>query len=560
MIIRPFLYLCSLFAPQQQEDFLHWLPSETLVAAYAPDLGQTLEKLLESGAYHKFYSGPLFKELSARPEYVMGMTGVQGLLNSVDREPTELISALCGNGTVFGFWPSVEDGELHAVLAFASKDATVVQEALNHALAFASKGEVQVEGDHWQADLDEVHLERRDKVFLVGTSPAALKRFQKSDSSVSTTEEFQRAVQHMEKKDAWAWMDGDLIRYEDNLPRKPEDVGASFIGAELHEALLHTPWIMGDLSITSASITFNTKLPTPSHLKETHAPFFPEPREVNIPQLTDSLGYMIFHRDMASWWNSRDLYMNENAVAESVETDGNFSLLFGRDFGPEVLHWLEPEMLFLSARRPYEGRLEIEIPGFAFGMKIREGAPEDLENGFINAFMAAILFTNFDGTKEPDEVLLLDMQSHGDGSHTYLGKYREWNQDVPAPVEMNFAPAMWIHPNGEVWMASAVEILDEIRRAPRSQVQANGDFVEIAVKPGLKILDADKDALIAQRVLEEGGDMEEAEAFFIRLRSALDLYEAASIRRYFQDGYLLGEAKIFTSSRDGTEEKDEQVF
>ena len=84
-------------------------------------------------------------------------------------------------------------------------------------------------------------------------------------------------------------------------------------------------------------------------------------------------------------------------MAGSVEGDGNFRVLFGRDFGPDVLAWLEPEMRVVVARNPDAAArpLELELPAIALGMQLRDEAPHDLGRAFTNAFLAAIAFVNF---------------------------------------------------------------------------------------------------------------------------------------------------------------------
>jgi len=285
-------------------------------------------------------------------------------------------------------------------------------------------------------------------------------------------------------------------------------------------------------------------VPAADSLAKSHAPFVPEPHVVAMPSPKGLLARGVLARDMGPWWTSRDLFMSERGVAGTIEADGTSSLLFQRDFGPEVLHWLEPELLFVVAELSDPPHLQAEFPAGAIGMRMRGGHPADLAQGITGAFLAIVTFINFDDAQTGRESLALDVDKLDDGTRIYFARYREWDGDDGAPPRHNLSPAMAVRPDGEIWIASADSLLREILAAPAQDWEVAGDRFEVTLAPARGLLMRNQEAIVGQRALQAGGDLEAAQAWFAQIAAGLELFDAGHLDLRLADGLLQFEARI----------------
>jgi hypothetical protein len=468
-----------------------------------------LGKELQHGILAKhLLRSPAWQELEANPQVAAAKVGIGILLSPVNGEVGEFFDAFAGEGlrvTLRGQEPNVE-WALHA----RGRDGDLAEACLRPVLGLAGVSAQQIAGEEWTITLGEIQLGRRGDHFLAAPKTAGELRMV-GDEPLPAGMRIARAA--CADSQVIAYLSGDVLRAK-GYPRYPDDLGASFFGAEVHEALRVAPWAAVALGLTHKGVHVEGITPCGAELRASHAPFFPKVESVAMPSLPGAVLSGSMTRDLGAWWTSRDLYTTEAAVADSVEADSNFALLFGRDPGPEVFAHLEPSMRVLAARLPEKESkgLSIELPGFALGLQLKKDAPEDLSTAFVNAFVAAITFTNFDGGALGDSPFLLGVEPMK-GGMLYAARMRQDAAAESRPLRANFSPSLWVGDDGEIWFSSSAGMIQSIVAAPRAAQEVGGVRFSIDGQAAAGYLHTNQQALIAQRALQEGGDVEAATSF-----------------------------------------------
>ncbi|MFQ5748233.1 MAG: hypothetical protein ACE5H3_02115 [Planctomycetota bacterium] len=544
MLHRPVLLLGVFLAPAlraapQSLPASH-LPREALLAVEAPDLSATLEDVLGGEAWKRFREGELGQFVFQQPQVQVGLASLGMFGNAAGAEPQEVLQALTGGGAAFALLPA-ESGP-QAVLLFRALDPDLAQDGINAILNFVTGGATRVSGDSWRIPLPKakVVMGRHKDLFVLSNAAEALDRLEPAEGeSLADVRGFQQAREATPDADLRLWI-GDALLHGDNRFVDPmANFGGVIFAGGVKEVLHRAPWACLQVNVGPRNLRAELLAPADAQaLDKDYEPFFPDPGEVEVPRLPSGLATLVVHRRMGPIWTSRDLYLTERGLADTVEADGTLSLLYQRDYGPEILHWLEPEFLLVGARTSFPmGRPEVEFPAGALRVRMRKGHPEDLGQSFVNAFLGTITFTNFDGNKGSRGTLQIDMEALEDGSKLYTSSWKKPEADQPIPPRYNLSPAMLLGKDGAIWLSSSTPLLKEIARSPQEKKVAPGDRFELDFGPARKILEADREALVAQQTLEQGGDVDSAQAHVDRILAATRLFDRMEARSHLQNGF-----------------------
>lgn len=537
-----------------QAPLLDLLPPEAAAVAVCEHPDAMLEALLEGELGSRVRAGGLWAAVQAQPAFAPAMLGWAALSMPVAGQPAEFARALAGGGFAVALMPGIAPGATPGAapappaFVFVARfgDAELAAEILEQAARLAKVPVASVQGEQWDLPLGAARLARRGDLLLFASTPALAEALTARVSAGAATAAHPAGLDAVRDRSAarkdmagiWAWARGDLLRVN-GYAALPADLGASLLLGDLHEAVRVAPWAGASLQVNRHRLLAEFIVPEPAALATTHAPFRAPARPVALPRLEGTVLRGVLLRNLGGWYNARDLYASEAAVAGSVEGDGNFRVLFGRDFGPDVLAWLEPELRLVAARNPdAAGRpLELELPAAALGLQLRDGAPADLGRAFTNAFMAAITFINFQSGVADEKYLGLDLETLPDGGKLYFGRRPPLGSGVAAPLSHNAEPAMYLGAKGEIWLSSSIGLLKQILAAPADPVRSASSWAELSLPPLADLVARARGAIVAQRLLKNGGDLEAAQHFAALIESAARLADGGALRFGPADGY-----------------------
>lgn len=544
-MLMPFL-LVGLLTQQPDAPTLATAPASELLRPLAvvsvPAPGQTARKLID---------GPLVKRLlgSEALEKIL-QKHAPGARSAVEAgwlmffqplggDVALFVDSLAGDGlrlmllqgaTVDG----VQGPPRWAILADGF-DAEIAMDCLRPGLQMAGVSRAAMRGEDWLVEVAEMKLMRQGDRFLLAEDEALLRSLAGFDSSAWRPAPDAAAFTAMPGADLHAWMSGELLR-ADGYAALPEDAGASYLTGGMHEVLRTADWVGARFEIDGQQFRLDFAAPAAAKVRETHAPFFPAAEQVPMPKLERRMMQAVFSRDLAQWWAARSEYMNERGLAETIEGDSNLALLFGRDASSEIFHHLENQIRLIAAPlpAPEAKNLSVEFPAGAIGLQFKEGAPEDLGQAFSNAFFAAITFANFEGGAMDQAALQMDILPV-EGGRIYTASYPALEEGRKASARYNFSPAMLVRDDGTLWISSSLGLLQEITAAPTESITAQGMWMHFEFPEMLALAQRDRALLVANRVLEEGGDMEAAEQFVDVILDAAGALGQATIHSFLDE-------------------------
>ena len=511
-------------------------PLSPLLVIEVPQPVATMHKLLQGPIHDRLVDSALWSVLEGLPGYSAVLVGWNSLLAPAAGDPESFLTSLAGDGLYLFLLPGDTDA-IWAVVALGL-DGDLAQDCIAPLLQLAGIPRKQMRGESWTVALGEAQLMRQDDRFLIASDLATLERLRDAPIREWATHPEAVAFHGIEAPDISGWMAGDLLRVN-GYPELPANAGASYLAGEVHEALRTADWVGLRFLIDGSSLRLDLAAAATEELRESHAPFFPEVQDVPMPRLRQGIMRGIFARDLAHWWAARSLYMTERGVAQTLEGESTIATLFGRDPGSEIFLHLENEIRLLSASLPASesDNLSVEYPAGALGFRLKEDAPNDLGQAFANAFFSAVTFANFSNPGMGQATLQMDIRPLDDG-RIFIARYPAHEAGTKAPARHNFSPSLLLRDNGELWLSSSIGLLEETASAPVEMVAAHGMWMEFRMPELAKIARHDRQVLVANRMLEEGGDLQAAEDFIDLVLSSLNLVEGVAVRSFLDGDFL----------------------
>jgi hypothetical protein len=329
------------------------------------------------------------------------------------------------------------------------------------------------------------------------------------------------------------------------LEGRGDNPAAEFLVAGVLEALKTAPYaafsLHGDtLPGDDTELRLRVALPyKPSAVAEKRKWFFPaEPEKAAYVPLKPkrTIQSISIHRDLSGMWLQRDKLFNDEVIAGLAQADSGLGLYFsGRDFGTEVLGALTPRMQFVAARQQFssgEPLPAIKLPGFALVLEMKD--PNDFAKHLLLGYQKVVGLYNIAGGMNGQPQMLLDSQEY-QGVKIWYGKFLvEPNTDKQkAPLQFNFSPACATVGNRFVLSSTVAltrDLIDELKKPSATQVTSDTVAVVTDLTELATVLADNRDPLVAQTQVRDGGTKEQAAAQFNLLLDALRATRTQSLR------------------------------
>jgi hypothetical protein len=356
---------------------------------------------------------------------------------------------------------------------------------------------------------------------------------------------------------AWMslWLDLETLRQngiaKDLLGGKAKDFNAELLLGGILAVLNRAPHAFADLRWDGARLRLDWQTPydrqwaDPDRLYSV-GDLTPDGSAQPLLELPDSLASLSIYRDLSQMWlRSGDLFGQE-VNDQLAQADTTLSTLFsGKDFGEEILGAIKPQLrLVVVPKRFPEGNPipSVQLPAFAIVGELKE--PERMRKDFRRIFQSLIGFLNFAGAQEGQPQL--DMELGGDPQNPLVtASYvpatdREGSE--PAPIQYNFRPTL-AFANQAMILSSDLDLATQLQKKlldePGEPHGMEGDnlLVQASATPLLEVLQANRESIIAQNMLENGNTRQQAEGEWNLLELGLSCFRRAGLRLAFDDHY-----------------------
>jgi hypothetical protein len=351
------------------------------------------------------------------------------------------------------------------------------------------------------------------------------------------------------------WIDLETLR--DNgvanelLGGKANDFNAELLLGGIMAVLNRAPHASADLRWDGARLRLDWQTPydrqwaDPDRLYSVGEPT-PEGSALPLLEVPDSLASLSVYRDLSQMWlRSGDLFGQE-VNDQLAQADTTLSTLFsGKDFGEEILGALQPQLRLVVAPKKFpEGQPipSVQLPAFAIVGELEE--PERMRKDFRRIFQSLIGFLNVAGAQEGQPQL--DMELGGEPQNPLVtASYvpaTDREASETAPIQYNFRPTL-AFANQAMILSSDLDLATQLQRrllegtGGPSGTPGDNLLVEAKATPLLEVLQANRESIIAQNMLENGNTRQQAEGEWNLLAMGLSCFRGAGLRLAFDDLY-----------------------
>ncbi|MGI9243950.1 MAG: hypothetical protein ACR2RV_24350 [Verrucomicrobiales bacterium] len=329
------------------------------------------------------------------------------------------------------------------------------------------------------------------------------------------------------------------------LPEKMDNPMGSLLFGGVLEIAAHSELACLALDFEGGEFSLEVSLDgDPSELDQRYEVFFAGGRPSRpIPQIPGLIGGVTLHRDLATWYRSRDDLLQAQVLPgfDKFET-GIGNILPGKDIGEDVVPLIGRNFTLLSALQDYEhldGEPGVKLPGFAIIFDLAgpdPGAGADMFQLFFQTFLSVL---NLQAAEQDRQPWLIAVEPHGGTPITYA-RYFERPAGEQLPVVFNFRPAaarvgdQYVICSSLGMCRDLVDCLGQPAAVASNDIHAHLDFAPLAA-----VLELNRQHLIAGR-LNEGRDTKHAAEDIEHLFLALEqLGSLSSTGKVDENGFTL---------------------
>lgn len=497
----------------------------------------------------RFLDSPQFRELQTKPEFLKAQGAMLLFAGGQNMDPWTVASQVLGRELTFAL--TRHRGEpTTVVVAMSAADLDATSRLFDTLLALsgATDGGEPVSGRATVAD--DVHcytlaasaaIASFDGFVAFSNRAAALERLverrKSSDGKLTNSAEFRNAANAV-PPGAVAWAYVNIRRIRDLAGAEADVKLDSFLGAMLLggvvDALRSAESAVLWLEADEGALTVRGTL-----FGANHVPLKPFRVDSEVAgdwlcfDIPGLIGSVELARDWTAFWDAREVLMNTDGLRGLNEFAGTLTTLLGSlDFSSELLPQLRPSMRILAARQEFHGPAPTpELPGFALLVHLKDAARigRRLEQGALTAM--SILNLDMGQKMLPQFNIGLDQHA---GAKMIVAMYPEDLDPGMRGIRYNFAPAIAIVGDRFVIATSRktlTDIIDALARMPESRPadrpkddSAAADSLRVDLRELIKLLDANREVFVTNRMLEEDLTRETAAsqvAMFLDVAKAL---------------------------------------
>lgn len=249
-------------------------------------------------------------------------------------------------------------------------------------------------------------------------------------------------------------------------------------------------------------------------------------------------------------WLAREELFNEKVTAGFAQADTQLGLFFsGRDFGPEVLGELAPQLQFVVARQEFSPEQPIpalKLPAMALVLRMKH--PDEFATQLLIAYQKVVGLANIvGGQKGQPQLLLATEEYHGAtiSKATYLQEAK--GEPGQAKVNYNFSPSCVRVGDAFVYGSTVGitrQLVDLLAQTDAAASSSSNASLRLIGAPLAAILADNRELMIAQNMLTEGHARDEAETAIDTLLKLARLAEKAELKLAAEPDALVLEASV----------------
>lgn len=548
------------------------LPADVIGFVKVKEPGGALKSLLASDLMERIQKLDLYRAALQEEKLAEALERLEEFESDSGTKVLDLVDQLLGDGAIVGARLSFPPEVMGAVRARSASDLEKGLARIREVLA--SRGNALPESE--KTDYQGYTLERIDKVvfcqmgdtFLASNTPRAVRDMidlaraeEVGEKSLSRSEKFAEVFGGDGKKGEPLITAGVLPRFipgfVDGIPREMDNFPASLLASGWTESLRESDRLHAKLRHDSRGLTLSvgSRPVRPEDTRKLESVFFPEQgaaldeREVRHLVSRGLAGLIHLRRDMASWWEIKEGFLNPKGERSLVEFNNVMNLFFGgRSFQDEVLPKFRHGVTLLARRVSFE---ELEqppsptLPGFAAIFRIEDAGTfgRSLQAGF----QSVVGFINVTQAQEGKETaFLVETERVGPVKvFTAVGDLDAVTKGRRPGIEHNFSPSLAVvgdrviigsHREIAIHLVKELQVLGQ--QTATSLGAAPVDSLVLKASAIVELLELNRDVLATKMMFDEGIERDEAEGRLKAIFQALGLLDGLEARTSLEESSL----------------------
>lgn len=339
----------------------------------------------------------------------------------------------------------------------------------------------------------------------------------------------------------------ELFSSNDLFRKQAKDFGAELLLGGILALLQNAPSMAMELNLEPTAVATDVSFPT-------DVAWFAESREhyvgpgaqgqaLPLIQIDGAMASVSTYRNLSELWHRAGDLFDQQVNDQIAQADSTLTTLFsGKDFGSDILGAIQPEIRMVSMPQSWSSdqtKPSIELPAFALVAQLKD--PELMRKELKRIFQSFVGFLNIVGAMEgqPQLDLMSDTSEHGP---IYWAEYvvdSDRTYENGLPIQYNFSPAI-AFAGEQVVLSSSVALANKLLESnlssntlSKKEELATNTVLEIHADAVYQALEANREALIAQNMLEKGHSRNEAVGEIDTLMSLIGLFDRAQMEMGF---------------------------
>lgn len=587
MLLRLFLAFAAIalvcFSPRSaraDRTAADLLPPSTLVYVEVSHPGELIALLLDHPLRKDVEESAAFRQAIASPQFKKMRDGVREIERRSGVDWQRALEQSTGDNAVIAFEPLTQ-GIVVLVRPTDMKSADAVRDAM---ISMARDDAAS----HGKPDPIEVKTYRNLKAYHLGEAIVAdlgpwimfsnKKRlaqrvadtFLDGGDSLAADEQFgparRLAAGEGTAPSAWAFVRVAPLRL---LARQPwldakfrnDNPAAEFILGGLIPIAQNAPYVTASLWLNHDAVKLSAAAPydpswVPAERKFFFAPSHDGAAKPLMPP--DTLLSITTYRDLAAMWQAGPDLFTEAVATQMAQTDSNLStILGGKSFSADVLGAFKPQMQLVVAKQDLNAsapKPSIRLPGAALVFEIKPEKFQLIRKQFRVGFQSVVAFANLDGAQKGRPLLELQSEMRGKSEiqyATYSADEPAKSDKSPRPAKadayLNFSPALAISPERLI-ISSTRELAEQLADLDANEkgggIIPENTLVRADPKLIASLIQANREQLIAQNMLEKGHSRDAAEKEIGLLEKIVGYFSDASLRLITDQKSIRLEAQV----------------
>lgn len=536
-----------------QETAIDFFPESSVAVVEVKHPDALIAKIAEHRLIKTAWEMPQVERMLATPQAAMAQLGLKLLEGQLGEPILETIK----ENTSGGLWVGVDLPTQGVVMVFRAKEEDRLKRVAGKVLKFAASAAQQGGNDvpfkktkyrdAAAAEFDKAIIARYKNWFVVCNKKELAKQvvdrmIDGEPSGLSSKAWYQKAKRQNEAADIIAAVDLAQLRGVAKngavFSGQTDNPGIELLFGGVLDLLKHSPAMYASLEFSN-DLAISVEAPfDESWTNESREYFYGQQMSGKAPTLLqpeNTIAGVTSYRDVGQWWLAKEELYAENVIAQLAQTDSQLSTIFsGMDFGEDVLGALQPGVQILVTENKYktEHEPDVKLPSFALVGKLKD--PKRLNRKLKIAFQSVIGFANINLGMNGQPQLDVETETLGTSKLTSASYFVEEGAEEGL-VLFNFAPTIAFEGENLVLASTrelAVEICELLKAKAKptpNRQESSNTSVHISGPMLTRILELNRESLIAQNMLEEGNDRDEAETQIELVLSVLDLFKDAGL-------------------------------